>query len=234
MSEQADVLAIGAHPDDIELGCAGALLKLRSQGRRIAVVDLSRGELGTRGSAELREKEAAAAAKVLGLDFRTNLGLEDGNIQPTPENRLKLIRILRQTRPRLVITHSRWGHPDHSQAAQLVEDAVHHAGLARIDTGQERFRPQKIAFWMQFNQPRMPQLLVDISEFMEVKEEAILAFASQFYKAGSRELETYLSGPDILDQIRSFHKHLGSLIGCHFAEGFLLSRPPRIEDLSSC
>ncbi len=234
MSERVDVLAIGAHPDDVELGCAGALLKLRSQGRRIAVVDLSRGELGTRGSAELREKEAAAAAEVLGLEFRSNLGLEDGNIQPTPENRLKVIRILRQARPRLVISHSRWGHPDHSQAAQLVEDAVHHAGLARIDTGQERFRPEKIASWMQFNQAKTPQLLVDISEFYETKEKAIRAFASQFYKVGSRELETYLSGPGILDQIKSFHMHLGSLIGCHFAEGFLLSRPPQVEDLSSC
>ena len=234
MSERVDVLAIGAHPDDVELGCAGALLKLRSQGRRIAVVDLSRGELGTRGSAELREKEAAAAAEVLGLEFRSNLGLEDGNIQPTPENRLKVIRILRQARPRLVISHSRWGRPDHSQAAQLVEDAVHHAGLARIDTGQERFRPEKIASWMQFNQAKTPQLLVDISEFYETKEKAIRAFASQFYKVGSRELETYLSGPGILDQIKSFHMHLGSLIGCHFAEGFLLSRPPQVEDLSSC
>ena len=198
------------------------------------MLDLSRGELGTRGSAELREKEAAAAAEVLGLEFRSNLGLEDGNIQPTPENRLKVIRILRQARPRLVISHSRWGHPDHSQAAQLVEDAVHHAGLARIDTGQERFRPEKIASWMQFNQAKTPQLLVDISEFYETKEKAIRAFTSQFYKVGSRELETYLSGPGILDQIKSFHMHLGSLIGCHFAEGFLLSRPPQVEDLSSC
>ena len=233
MSEHVEVLAIGAHPDDVELGCAGVLLKMKALGRRTAVVDVSRGELGTRGSSELRAEEAARAADLLGLEFRSNLGLEDGNIRVTQENRLNVIRVLRQTRPRLVITHTRWGHPDHRQTAQLVQEAVHHAGLARINTGQERFRPEKIAFWLHFNQPVIPQLLVDISEFYEAKQEAVLAFASQFYRAESTEPETYLSKPETLDQIKSFHQHLGSLIGCRFAEGFLLSRPPQVADLSS-
>ncbi|MGH9340114.1 MAG: bacillithiol biosynthesis deacetylase BshB1 [Acidobacteriota bacterium] len=231
---EVDVLALGAHPDDVELGCAGTLLSLKSQGQRIAVADMTRGEMGSRGSVEIRAREASEASRILGLEYRTNLELEDANILVNQENRRKLVRILRQCRPRLVITHSRGGHPDHGKTAALVEEAVHHAGLARIETGQPRFRPEQIAYWIVFNQIHTPQVIVDISVHYEQKERAIRAYASQLHDPSAGEPEIYLSRAEFLDQLRSFQIHLGSLAGCFQGEGFLLSRLPRIQDLSLC
>lgn len=228
-----DVLAVAAHPDDAELGCGGTLLRLRNQGKRIAVVDLTRGELGTRGTPEIRKREAAEAAKILGLEFRANLELEDGNVIPDKESRLKLVTVLRQCRPRLVITHSPGGHPDHGKAATLVTEAVHVSGFLRVETGQERFRPEKIAYWwIPIDHKTLPEVAVDISDFYEHKERAVKAFASQLYDEASKEAETYLSRPEFLDQVKGFHRQLGFLAGCAYAEGFLLSRLPRIEDLA--
>ena len=234
MCEPVDVLAVGAHPDDVELGCGGTLLRLRSLGRSTGVADLTRGELGTRGTAATRAREARRAAEVLGLEFRLNLELTDGNLAPDEESRLALIRVIRRCRPRLVLTHSRWGHPDHGKAAVLVEEAVHHAGLAAIDTSHPRFRPRRIAYWTHFDQPAVPQVGVDISDHYGQKERALRAFASQLHRPDSREPATYLSDPGFLERIRSFHTHVGSLVGCSLAEGFLLSRPPRIGDLTEC
>lgn len=231
MYKPVDALAVAAHPDDAELGCGGTLLRLRALGKQTAVLDLTRGELGSRGSVEIRRREAAEASRILGLEFRENLGLEDGNIVCNQENRLQLVRVLRACRPRLIVTHSRGGHPDHAQAATLVEEAVHDAGLVRIDSGQERFRPEKIAYWVFYSQNIVPDIVVDISDFYEQKEQAVRAFASQLYNPASRDPEIYLSRPDFLDQVRSFHRHLGNLSGCRYAEGFLLSRLPRIDDL---
>ncbi|HXK59911.1 MAG TPA: bacillithiol biosynthesis deacetylase BshB1 [Acidobacteriota bacterium] len=234
MFPQVDVLAVGAHPDDVELGCGGTLLKLRSLGRTTGVVDLTRGELGTRGTPEIRLREAADAAAILGLTFRTNLELEDGEIQVDKTSREKLIRIIRSCRPRMVLTHSPVGHPDHSKATKLVEEAVHHAGLARIDTGQDRHRPDKIGFWLQPNHVAVPQVVVDISEHYEQKEAAIRAYKSQLYDPSSPDPENYLSKPDFLSRIRSFHHYLGSSARCNYAEGFTFSRPPRVVDISLC
>ena len=234
MSEPVDVLAVGAHPDDVELGCGGTLLRLKSLGRSTGVVDLTRGELGTRGTPETRALEARRAASVLGLDFRLNLELRDGDLSPGEESRLALIRVIRQCRPNLVLTHSKWGHPDHGKAAVLVEEAVHHAGLAAIETSQQRFRPRRIAYWTHFDQPVVPHVGVDISDHYEQKERALEAFASQLHRTDSSEPGTYLSDPRFLERIRSFHTHVGSLVGCSMAEGFLMSRPPRIGDLTEC
>jgi N-acetylglucosamine malate deacetylase 1 len=234
MFPQVDVLAVGAHPDDVELSCGGTLLKLRALGRKTAVVDLTRGELGTRGTPEIRLKEAAEAARILGLEFRTNLELEDGEIRVDRANRLKLIHVIRACRPRIVLTHSPVGHPDHGKTARLVDEAVHHAGLGKIDTGQERHRPDKIAFWLQPNYVATPQVVVDISEVYDQKEAAIRAYRSQLHDPASTDLENYLSRPDFLDRIRSFHHYLGTASRCNFAEGFTFSRPPKVVDLSLC
>ncbi len=231
MYQQVDILAIGAHPDDVELGAGGALLKAKAAGQRFAIVDLTRGELGSRGDSETRKKEAAEAARVLGAVFRGNLGLPDGSVSASPENRLPLIEAIRGCRPSTVVTHSASGHPDHWATSQLVREACHHAGLTRIDTGQERFRPSKIAYWLQSDQRDLPQLLVDVTSVYTVKEAAIRAYRSQLYDARADFPETYLSRSDFLDQVKAHHRFLGNLGGCSYAEGFLLSRPPLVDDL---
>lgn len=233
-AKRVEVLAVGAHPDDIEIGCGGTLAALRARGKRIGVVDMTRGELGTRGDEATRRREAARAATILNLEFRANLDLPDGDIVCNSENRLALIRVIRRTRPDLIVTHTRFGHPDHFATSRLVAQAVHHSGLARIDTAQERHRPARIARWIDWFQPRMPEIVVDISDHLERKEEAIEVYTSQLHKAGSDEPETYLSNPEFILQLRSHAHHTGSLAGCRFAEGFVLSRLPRIEDLTRC
>ncbi|MBI4444373.1 MAG: bacillithiol biosynthesis deacetylase BshB1 [Acidobacteria bacterium] len=234
MFKQVDILAIAAHPDDAELGCAGTLLKLHSLGYKTGIIDLTRGELGSRGSVEVRRREAAAAARVLGLEFRANLELEDGNVTVDKQNRLRLVAAMRQCRPRLVITHSVGAHPDHGNTMLLVNEAVHNSGLARIETGQERFRPDKVAYWEVFDRKMDPHVIVDISDFYEKKEKVVSAYASQLHDPASREPQTYLSRPEFLDQLKSFHRHLGAMVGCVYGEGFRLSRLPRIPDLTLC
>lgn len=229
-----DVLAVGAHPDDIEINCSGTLLVLGSKGRRVGLVDMTRGELGTLGDPETRARESDQAAAILEAEFRTNLELPDGSLQSNEENRHKLIRVIRACRPRLVITHSGFGHPDHGSCRQIVEEAVHHAGLAKLDTGRERFRPEKIAFWISFDQPCLPEVAVDISTVRETKEVAIRCYRSQLQSGNGDRSRTYLSAPDFLTRLRSFDNHLGSLAGCEFAEGFALSRLPRMGDLTEC
>ena len=231
MYQQVDILAIGAHPDDVEFGAGGVLLKAKAAGHRFAIIDLTRGELGTRGDSETRKKEAAEAARVLGAVFRANLGLQDGSVSANPKNRLPLIEAIRGCRPATVVTHSASGHPDHWATCQLVREACHHAGLARIDTGQERFRPSKIAYWLQSDQSDLPQLLVDVTSVYDVKEDAIRAYRSQLYDSAAEFPETYLSHPDFLGQVKAHHRFLGNLGGCLYAEGFLLSQPPLVDHL---
>lgn len=233
-SQVVDVLAVGAHPDDADINVGGTLLALKALGRKTAIVDLTRGEMASRGTPEIRREEAAVAARILGLEFRDNLGLPDGDLQVDAQSRLALIRLIRRCRPRLLLTHSRFGHPDHAKATQLVEEAAHHAGLASIDTEQQRHRPQKIAYWINFNQPLTPQFAVDVTPFYQSKEKAIRAYSSQLGQSGQDEPQTYLSQPDFLEQLRTFHYHLGSQAGCRYAEGFLLSRIPRIDDPTLC
>ncbi|HSR69464.1 MAG TPA: bacillithiol biosynthesis deacetylase BshB1 [Acidobacteriota bacterium] len=228
---QVDVLAVGAHPDDVEINCGGTLLSLLSQGYRTAVADLTRGELASRGTPQQRNREAEQASSILGLTFRANLELPDGDIAVDADSRLKLIRLIRDARPGLVLTHSRFGHPDHGKTARLVEEAVHHAGLASLSTGQERHRPEKVAYWINYNQPLAPHFAVDVSDYYERKEEAIRAYRSQL-GGHAGQPATYLSQPDFLQRLRSFHSHLGSQSGCRYAEGFLFSRLPRIADLT--
>jgi len=226
-----DLLAFGAHPDDVELFAGGTMAKMAALGHVTGVVDMTRGELGTRGTAARRRKEAARAAQILGLSIRNNLGMPDGNVRVTPAARLKLIRVLRKYRPRIVLTHY-WDdkHPDHVHTSRLVTEAAHHAGLAKIDTGQQRHRPETILY---FKLPlhRNPGFIVDVSDHIEQRRDAILAYGSQLFDPSSTELATKLSHPDFLDRIESIHRFYGTLIGKKMGEAFHIEGVLEVKDL---
>jgi bacillithiol biosynthesis deacetylase BshB1 len=225
-----DILAFGAHPDDVELGIGGTLAKMAAGGYAVGVVDLTRGELGTRGTPAIRAREAGKAAKVLGLKIRENLGLPDGGIQVTPAARLKVIRALRKHRPTIVIApHWEEVHPDHAHAGLLVAEACHHAGLAKIRTGQEKFRPKAILYYML--PPYVPPtFVVDISSAIRQREEAIRAHRSQLFDP-DRTPDTYLSQPEFLYQMDALISYYGTLIGRAKGEAFFMKLPPEMPDL---
>ncbi|MBI3939410.1 MAG: bacillithiol biosynthesis deacetylase BshB1 [Acidobacteria bacterium] len=227
-----DILAIGAHPDDVELGMAGSLLVFAAQGRQTAVVDLTQGEMASRGRPDVRAREASEAAKVLRLASRENLNLPDGGVSDEPTNRLAVVGALRKYRPRLVFTHhpeDNSGHPDHGACSRLVQHAVYLSGLARVDTGQERFRPEAVIF---FNLPRrlFPSFVVDTSEVYQEGRRALAAYGSQLHDLGSAEPQTYLSHPDFLGRLESTHRYYGNLIGTQYGEAFWCERPVRLAD----
>jgi bacillithiol biosynthesis deacetylase BshB1 len=227
-----DVLAIGAHPDDTEFVCGGTLLKLASLGYRVGILDMARGELGTRGTAEIRAREAEAAARVLGLTLRDNLELPDGHIWLNEESRVRMVRKIRKYRPRLIFTHY-WEdlHPDHAHTCQIVREAAHVAGLAKYDaeTGQQRWRPQAIAHFM-FPRTVAPSFVVDITEFSEKKQEAIMCYRSQLYDPNSREPETNVSAESFLRRLDARHRFYGSLIGVEWGEAFVVREVLSVED----
>ncbi len=227
-----DALAIGAHPDDVELGCGGTLLKLVSLGYRVGVLDMARGEMGTRGSAEIRSREAEAGARELRLTVRDNLELPDGRIWLTEESRTKMVRKIRRYRPRIIFTHY-WEdpHPDHVHTCQIVREGAHVAGLAKYDadSGQDRFRPQAIAHFM-FPRTAVPTFVVDITDFAEQKRRAIACYGSQLYDAASKELETALSGEGFLRRVESRQRFYGSLIAVDHAEAFIVREALNIHD----
>jgi len=226
-----DIIAFGAHPDDVELFAGGTMAKMAAFGHSTGIVDMSRGELGTRGSPSLRKLEAAKAAKILGLKMRTNLGLSDGNVPVTSEARLKVIRVLRQHCPKIVLTHH-WDdrHPDHVNTSRLVAEAVHHSGLAKIKTGQERYRPPTLLF---FKLPATlpPSFIVDVSDYAEQRDAAIRAYQSQLFNPSSREPSTRLSHPDFLTHIENIHSYYGTLIGKLKGEAFHFKGTLEITDL---
>ncbi len=227
-----DILAIGAHPDDVELAMSGSILVFAAQGKKVGVVDLTRGELGTRGNAHLRAQEAAAAAQVLKLSVRENLALPDGNVTDDQESRLAMIRVLRKYRPHLVFTHHPEdvsGHPDHRACCRLVQSAVYLSGLLRIDTGQERYRPEAVIF---FNLPRsiFPSFIVDVSHVYQEGRRAVAAYGSQFHSPESVEPTTRLSHPRFLHHVEAVHRYFGTLIGAEYGEAFRCERPVRIVD----
>jgi N-acetylglucosamine malate deacetylase 1 len=217
---QLDILALGAHPDDAELFAGGTLAKMAALGYSAGVVDMTRGELGTRGTPALRAQESNKAAKILGLVIRENLGLEDGNVTVNPSARLKVIRVLRKYRPKIVLTHY-WDdkHPDHVNTSRLVTEAVHHSGLAKIRTGQERYRPPVILY---FKLPLnlAPSFIVDVTEYADQRKAAIQSYRSQLYDPANREPATSLSRPDFLADIDAIHSFYGTMIGKRKGEAF--------------
>ena len=225
-----DILAFGAHPDDIELCVGGTLAKMAAFGYAVGVVDLTRGELGTRGTPAIRAKEARTSAAILGLKARENLRFADGNIDVTPDARLKVIRVLRKYRPKIVITHY-WNdpHPDHVHASRLITEAVHHSGLAKIETGQERHRPPVILYY-KLPLGMSPSFVVDISEYADRRSAAIAAYRSQLYDSKDGGLQTILSRPDFLTHVENLHSYYGSLIGKSKGEAFYYKDTLAIKD----
>jgi N-acetylglucosamine malate deacetylase 1 len=229
-----DVLAIAAHPDDVELTCAGTLLALAARGRRFGIVDLTSGEMGTRGDAAVRAREAKHAAEVLGATFRETLGLGDGGLATDRDAELAVIDVIRRERPRLVMTsYPEDRHPDHARAGRLVADAAFYAGLRKLETAHPAHRPQQTIFFSTawFHEPN---LLVDVTAVWPKRRDAILAFASQFHDPASKEPATMLSQETFLRAIEARARELGFRIGVEFAEGFVSRRPPRIDDLVAC
>lgn len=221
-----DILAFGAHPDDIELSCAGTLLVEKANGKKVGVIDLTRGELGTRGTAELRKKEAAAAAKILQLDVRENLELADGFFKNDEVHQRQIIRVIRKYQPEIIICNAPEDrHPDHGKAAQLMEDAVFLSGLRKIETNdngqqQQVWRPACVFNYIQ-DRYLHPNFVINISSMMELKIASIRAYGTQFDNADLTEPQTYISTPDFLDSVIYRAKMFGKMIGVEYAEGYI-------------
>ncbi len=227
-----DVLAIFAHPDDVELNCGGTLLKLKSLGHTIGILDVTKGEMGTRGTVELRMQEAADAAAILKVDVRQNLELPDGHVWLTESTRTKLVRALRELKPKLLITHQHDDpHPDHNHIVQLVREASRHASLRKYDpeTGGERI-PAPIVAHIVFSRHVIPSFIVDVTEFADDKMKAIAAHRSQFYDPDSTEPETALTGKTFLDRLRARMGYYGSLIEAEAGEPFYVREALNVED----
>jgi bacillithiol biosynthesis deacetylase BshB1 len=229
-----DILAIAAHRDDVELTCGGTLLKAAANGQRTAIVDLTQGEMGTRGSAELRAEEASRAAEILGVTARVNLGLPDAGITNTPETRAQLVRLIRRFQPRVVLAPSITGkHPDHRVSAELVTDACFLSGLAKIEPDLPRFRPFKLLHSLTYREdPIKPTFVVDISAEFEQKLLAIKAYASQF-DGVTQAGEAFPNGEPLYDIVRHQAAHYGSLIRVRYGEPFYTAETMRVDDLMS-
>jgi bacillithiol biosynthesis deacetylase BshB1 len=227
-----DVLAIAAHRDDVELTCGGTLLKAAALGQRTAIVDLTQGEMGTRGSAELRAQEASRAAEILGVTARVNLGLPDAGITNTPETRAALVRLIRRFQPRVVLAPSISGkHPDHRVSAELVTDACFLSGLSKIESELPRFRPFKLLHSLTYREdPIKPTFVVDISAEFEKKLLAIRAYASQF-DGVTQAGEAFPNGEPLYDIVRHQAAHYGSLIRVRYGEPFYTAETMRVDDL---
>lgn len=225
MPQHLDVLGIAAHPDDVELNAGGLLCLLAKAGYRTGILDLTRGELGSRGSIDKRAQEAAAAARILGLSFRENLGIPDGNIALSLENRLRLVAVLRRTRPRVVLVHPVvCRHPDHTRAARLTVEACYSSGLEKVRTEQIRdmapWRPQHILHYAEVL-PMEPTFVVDVTESWGQRMRAVRAFATQFHDPEHEGPETFVSDPAFLRWVEARAVTLGFSIGARYGEGYL-------------
>ncbi len=237
MDAQLDILAFGAHPDDVELSCGGTIAKEVSLGKKVAIVDLTRGELGTRGSAEIRDRESKQAASILGVSTRENLGFRDGFFRNDEAHQLEIINILRKYKPKVVLCNAQTDrHIDHGRAASLVHDACFLSGLRKIETvindkPQKIWRPSQVYHYMQWNNDPC-DFVVDVSEFMDKKMESILAYSSQFYDKKSNEPETPISSQQFLDSIQNRAADLGRIIDVRYAEGFTTQRQLGVAQIS--
>jgi bacillithiol biosynthesis deacetylase BshB1 len=241
MENPVDVLAFGAHPDDVELGCGGTLVKLGEMGYKTGVIALTRGELGTRGSKQIREREFTEAAGILGLTGYKVLDIPDGDIVVNMENKLKVVREIRAFRPRVVFAQY-WKdrHPDHAHASNLVREAAFFAGLKKIDTGQAPHRPDRVVYYAGRYEFK-PSFVVDISGQHAKKVAAINAYKSQFHnpeKSKYGDDETNISNPEFLDAIVTRAKQYGAYLGVQFGEPFFVREPILLDDpvavLSGC
>jgi len=227
---RVDVLAIGAHPDDVDMICGGTLAKLAARGRRVAILDLTRGEMGTRGTPELRAEEAMAAAEVLGVCQRTILDLGDGRLRDSEESRRQVIEILRALRPAIVMGHY-WDdlHPDHCAAGRIVRSVIYPAGFSNYPAAGEPFRPNEALFFMAHT-PFAPSFVVAIDEFHERKLEAVRCYKSQIHDPDSTAPQTGISQPDFLLRLEARARYFGAQIGRTHGEPFLVARAVPMED----
>ncbi len=233
-----DILAIGAHPDDVELGCGATLAKEVSNGKKVGIIDLTRGELGTRGTAETREVESAMAASILGVAVRENMEFADGFFVNDKFHQLELIKMIRKYRPEIVICNAiEDRHIDHAKGSKLVSDACFLSGLLKIDTKdvntdswQDPWRPKQLYHYIQWNNLK-PDVVVDVSDFMELKMKSVLAYKTQFYDASSEEPETPISSKNFTDSITYRARDLGRLVGVEYAEGFTVDRYIAVDSL---
>ena len=237
MANRLDILAFGAHPDDVELSCAGTILKEIASGKKIGIVDLTRGELGTRGSAEIRVQEAKKAASLLGVVCRENLSFRDGFFINDEQHQIAVIEIIRKHKPKIVLCNAQTDrHIDHGRAAAIVQNACFLSGLQKIETtlegkSQEPWRPSQVYHYIQWNNYPC-DFVVDISDFMDKKMEVILAYSSQFYNKKSNEPETPISTKQFLSSIENRAADLGRIIGVSYAEGFTTNRQLAVSQIS--
>ncbi|MBU2901856.1 MAG: bacillithiol biosynthesis deacetylase BshB1 [Maribacter dokdonensis] len=233
-----DILVFGAHPDDAELGAGGTIAKEIALGKKVGIVDLTRGELGTRGSAEIRDKESAAAAKVLGVAVRENLKFRDGFFVNDEEHQLEVIKMIRKYQPNTVLCNAIDDrHIDHGKGSKLVSDACFLSGLRRIETtvgeeNQKEWRPKQVYHYIQWKNIA-PDFVVDISDYMEEKTNSILAYASQFHDPNSNEPETPISSKTFIQSVKYRAEDLGRLVGVDYAEGFTVERLVAVDSLDN-
>ncbi len=238
MFEKLDILAFGVHPDDVELGCAGTILASVSEGKKAGIIDLTKGELGTRGSAEIRKEEAANAAKVLKVTVRENLGMADGFFQNDESHQRKVIEVIRKYRPEIVLCNSiEDRHPDHGRSAKLVEDAAFLSGLRKVETlvqgeKQQEWRPKYVFHYIQ-DRFLQPGFVFDISDFIEDKLKAVLCYKTQFFNTDLNEPETYISSPEFLETVKARAMMLGKRIGVKYAEGYITRKMVGINSFDS-
>ena len=231
-----DILAFGAHPDDVELGCAGTILKEISLGKTVGIIDLTRGELGTRGTAEIRDQEANAAGKILGVSVRKNLEMRDGFFVNDEKHQLEIIKMIRKYQPEIVLCNAIDDrHIDHSKGSKLVSDACFLSGLLKIETtveGEEQkaWRPKLVYHYIQWKNIE-PDFVVDITGFTDKKIEAILAYSSQFYDANSNEPESPITSKNFFESLNYRSRDLGRLTGVDHAEGFTVERYVAVKSL---
>jgi N-acetylglucosamine malate deacetylase 1 len=232
-----DILAIGSHPDDVELGCAATLAKEIANGKKVGIIDLTQGELGTRGNEKTRFEEAANAANILGVDIRENMKFEDGFFINDKEHQLKMIKMIRKYAPEIVICNAiEDRHIDHAKGSQLVCDACFLSGLMKIETNddegnlQKPWRPKQIYHYIQWKNLE-PDLIVDVSGFMDIKMDSVLAYKTQFYDANSKEPITPISTKNFTDNIKNRAIDMGRLIGVEYGEGFTVDRTIAVDSL---
>ena len=226
-----DILAIGVHPDDVELSCSGTLIKHIAKGKTVGILDLTRGEMGTRGTPELRTKEAMNSAKIIGASFRKQLNFADCFFTNDKQHQLEIIKILREHKPEIVLCNAiNDRHPDHGRAAKLTADACYYSGLSKIVTGQEAWRPKAVYHYIQDNFIH-PDFVIDVSDQAKKKREAIMSFSSQFYDPNSKEPQTPISSPEFLENLFAKMSIWGRSINTRYAEGFTVNRYPGVNNL---
>jgi bacillithiol biosynthesis deacetylase BshB1 len=232
-----NLLAVGVHPDDVELGCGGTILSHLENGYTVGILDLTQGELGSRGSATIRLQEAEAAANILGVHVRENLGLADGFFENNKETQFAVIHAIRKFQPDIILCNApNDRHPDHGRASKLVTDAAFLSGLSRIETfdeagkPQQHWRPKAVYHYIQALYIK-PDFVVDVSKHLDKKMESVLAYKSQFYNPESQEPETFISSPQFLEMVKARGIELGTIIGAQYGEGFIADRYVGVMDL---